>query len=398
MGNFGKRALPAVLSAVGISIAAAGCGRGAPVSADVDTVETKAETASAAVRWADLKPVGSMELLYADQFSVDYYENGYVLAEIPESGRYLAVPEGAAVPAGLPEDVTALCRPLDRIYLAATSAMDLFRSLDAVDQITLSGTDAPGWYIDEAREAMEEGRMLYAGKYSAPDYELILENGCNLAVESTMIYHVPEVKEQLERLGIPVLTERSSYESHPLGRMEWIRLYGALLGREEQAEARFAACVDALKPVMDQTPSGKTAAFFYISANGAVNVRKPGDYVARMIEMAGGRYVPQVSAEEENALSSVNMQMEAFYESARDADYIIYNNTIDGELDSLAELLDKSSLLADFKAVREGHVWCTGKNMFQESMGLGDMILDIHRMLSGDGPDPGEMTYLRPLK
>ena len=127
-------------------------------------------------------------------------------------------------------------------------------------------------------------------------------------------------------------------------------------------------------------------------------MRKPGDYVARMIEMAGGRYVPQVSAEEENALSSVNMQMEAFYESARDADYIIYNNTIDGELDSLAELLDKSSLLADFKAVREGHVWCTGKNMFQESMGLGDMILDIHRMLSGDGPDPGEMTYLRPLK
>lgn len=398
MGNFGKRALPAVLSAVGISIAAAGCGRGAPVSTDVDTVETKAETASAAVQWADLKPVGSMELLYADQFSVDYYENGYVLAAIPESGRYLAVPEGAAVPAGLPEDVTALCRPLDHIYLAATSAMDLFRSLNAVDQITLSGTDAPGWYIDEAREAMEEGRMLYAGKYSAPDYELILENGCNLAVESTMIYHVPEVKEQLERLGIPVLAERSSYESHPLGRMEWIRLYGALLGREEQAEARFAACVDALKPVMDQTPSGKTAAFFYISANGAVNVRKPGDYVARMIEMAGGRYVPQVSAEEENALSSVNMQMEAFYEAARDADYIIYNNTIDGELDSLAELLDKSSLLADFKAVREGHVWCTGKNMFQESMGLGDMILDIHRMLSGDGPDPEEMTYLRPLK
>ena len=83
MGNFGKRALPAVLSAVGISIAAAGCGRGALVSTDVDTVEMKAETASAAVQWADLKPVGSMELLYADQFSVDYYENGYVLAAIP---------------------------------------------------------------------------------------------------------------------------------------------------------------------------------------------------------------------------------------------------------------------------------------------------------------------------
>ena len=39
-----------------------------------------------------------------------------------------------------------------------------------------------------------------------------------------MIYHTPEVKEQLEDFGVPVLVERSSYENHPLGRMEWIKL------------------------------------------------------------------------------------------------------------------------------------------------------------------------------
>ncbi len=355
-----------------------------------------AKDAAPPVQWADLRHSGSMELLYADQFSVDYYENGYVLAEILDSGRYLAVPEEEAVPEGIPEDVTVLCRPLSHIYLAATSAMDLMRSLDAMDQITLSGTDASGWYISEARAAMEEGRMLYAGKYSAPDYERLVENGCDLAVESTMIYHAPEVKEQLERLGIPVLVERSSYESHPLGRMEWIRLYGALLGREEQAKACFTACADALKPVMDQPSSGKTVAFFYIAADGSVNVRKPGDYVVKMIEMAGGRYIPAALGEGEHGLSSESMQMEAFYESARDADYIIYNSAIDKEPGSLEELLKKSGLLADFRAVREGHVWCTGKNMFQESMGLGDVILDIHRMLGG--ADPQEMTYLYPLE
>lgn len=43
-----------------------------------------------------------------------------------------------------------------------------------------SGTDASGWYIQEAKQAMEEGRMTYAGKYSAPDYELILASGCDL--------------------------------------------------------------------------------------------------------------------------------------------------------------------------------------------------------------------------
>lgn len=32
-----------------------------------------------------------------------------------------------------------------------------------------------------------------------------------------MIYHTPEVKEELESFGIPVLVERSSYERPPPG-------------------------------------------------------------------------------------------------------------------------------------------------------------------------------------
>ena len=94
----------------------------------------------------------------------------------------------------------------------------------------------------------------------------------------------------------------------------------------------------------------------------------------------------------------MNMQMEAFYASVKDADYLIYNSTIDGELKSLNELLAKSSLLADFKAVKEGNVWCTGKNLFQETMGLGDMILDIHRILTEDEPKPQEMNYIYRLE
>ena len=348
--------------------------------------------------WSDMRVDHSMELLYADQFSVDYYDDGFAMITIADDNRYLVVPEGEAVPNGIPDGVTVVRRPLNNIYLVATSAMDLFCSLDAVDRITLSGTDASGWYIREARQAIESGIMSYAGKYNAPDYELILSKSCDLAVESTMIYHSPEVKEQLETLGIPVLVERSSYESHPLGRMEWLKLYAVLLGREELAGELFNRQMSALNAVMGQEPTGKTVAFFYVSSNGYVNVRKPGDYVAKMIELAGGTYAPRNPAEPENALSTMNMQMEAFYAAAKDADYIIYNSTIDGELKSLDALLAKSSLLADFKAVKEGRVWCTEKNLFQESMGLGTMILDIHRMLTEEDPDPSEMTYIYPLR
>ena len=177
----------------------------------------------------------SYPLDYAAQFSADCYEGGYVMIDIPDAGRFLVVPEGAAEVDDLPEDVVLLRQPLDHIYLVSTSVMDLFVHLDALDSIALSGTKVEGWYVEEAKQAMQEGRIAYAGKYSAPDYERILAAGCTLAIENTMVLHDPEVKEQLEKFGVPVLVERSSYESGPLARMEWLKLYGILLNKRSFA-------------------------------------------------------------------------------------------------------------------------------------------------------------------
>ena len=165
------------------------------------------------------------QLDYAQQFTADCYEGGYTMVSIPDSGqKFLVVPQDAAEVDSLPADVTVLRQPVENIYLVSTSVMDLILHLDALDSITLSGTKAEGWYLPEAKQAMEEGRIAYAGKYSAPDYEQILAANCSLAIQNTMILHTPEVKEQLEHFGIPVLVERSSYESGPLERMEWIKL------------------------------------------------------------------------------------------------------------------------------------------------------------------------------
>ena len=347
--------------------------------------------------WSSLKAEGTLPLQYATQFSVTNYTDGYRLIDITNSGKYLVVPEGRGVPTGLESGVVVLKQPLDHIYLAATSAMDLFRALDGVGNIRLSGEQADGWYIDAAKQAMQNGSMVYAGKYSTPDYELIYSEKCDLAIESTMINHTPEVKEQLEHLGVPVLVERSSYESDPLGRMEWLKLYGVLLGKETQAQDLFQKEVDALSGVLGQQSTGKTVAFFYITSSGSVNVHKSGDYIAKMIEMAGGKYVFSDLASDGNALSTVNMQMEAFYKGAKDADVLIYNSAIDGELQTIDQLLQKSPLLADFKAVKSGDVWCTGKNLFQEPMGLGKLIADIHTVLTESDPDQSKLSYLHRL-
>ena len=46
--------------------------------------------------------------------------------------------------------------------------------------------------------------------------------------------------------------------------------------------------------------------------------------------------------------------------------------------------------------MKNGDVWCTGKNLFQEPMGLGKLILDMNRVLT-DADAPAELTYLHKL-
>ena len=238
---------------------------------------------------------------------------------------------------------------------------------------------------------MHKGNILYAGKYSKPDYELLVSNHCTLAIENMMISHSPEVVEKLESFGIPVMIDYSSYESHPLGRVEWVKFYGALLGKEEEAERIFTDQAAILERVSASERTDKTVAFFFITSNGMVQVRQSSDYVPKMIELAGGNYIFQNLGDPETKRSTMNIQVEEFYASAKDADFLIYNSSIDGGVSNVEELLDKCELLADFKAVENGNVWCTTNDMYQQSLAIGYFIEDIHAMIQGENDD---MNYL----
>lgn len=325
----------------------------------------------------------SMELDYAQRFDLHYYNDGYAVIDIYGSEKYLVVPEDMPVPEHLEENMKVLQKPLNQIYLTATSAMALFDELDALDCIRLSGTNTNGWYIDRAVEAMENGEMIFAGKYNEPDYELLIDEECNLSIQSTMILHSPKVKEMLEDLGIPVFVEYSTYEPHPLGKPEWSRLYGFLTGKEEAADAFMEKQKKIIAGLENFTNTEKTVAYFYVNTNGQAVVREISDYIPAIIELAGGRYIFSEQVSMENSSSTATITMEEFYEAAVNADYLVYNASIDGPVSTLEELYAKSGLFADFKAVREGNVWCTGKQMFQASNMVAEFVMDFNRMLTG---------------
>lgn len=361
------------------------------VSAQVEMVPEPQEQNDSA-----LTRESSMELQYAENFTVDYYEGGYVLLTTTMDDRkFLIVPEAKEALQDLECDTVVLKRPVTDIYLVASSAMDMFRALDGIDCIAFSGQKEDGWYIDEARDAMERGDMLYAGKYNKPDYELIVSEGCTLAIENMMISHSPEVVEKLEDFDIPVMIEYSSYEPHPLGRVEWVKFYGALLGRDAEAEQIFEEQAAVFAQMAGEEDTGKTAAFFFVTANGLIQVRQSSDYIPKMIEIAGGKYVFDNLGDAETRRSTMNIQVEEFYAGAKEADFLIYNSSIDGGVSDLEELLDKCGLLSDFKAVKEGNVWCTTNDMYQQSLSIGYLTEDMHNMFLGKTEG---MHYLFPLR
>lgn len=417
--------LAVLLSGCGVTEGtAAGIGAEDAVGTEAGVTEGTAGTVTDSAADSPAKT----ELRWAERFQVEYDEAGRALVTIAGTDRFLLVPRGlldsmqdsraadtqdgisnslqeymadnpqnSGVDAEeLPEGVTVLEVPLERIYVAASSSLDFFQRLDALDAVGFTSTSLSNWSLEPVQAAMERGGLLYAGKYSAPDFELLLSQGCTLAVESTMITHSPDIREQLEALGIPVLVERSSYEPHPLGRMEWIKLYGLLTGRGAEAAAFFDRQEAEAIRIVSEEDTGKTAAFFSVTPSGAVSIRKPGDYVTKMMEMAGGHSVfSGLFPETDSALSGMNIQMEAFYAAAKDADVLIYNGTIDGGVDTLAQLLGKSGLFREFRAVEDGQVWCTEQNLFQEPTAAADMIADFHAVFTGTEAE--QLTYLRRL-
>ena len=104
-----------ILLAILTLLCLAGCGAGQTPEAAGDGVE------------------GSMELRYAENFAVDYYGGGAALLTIRDGQRFLLLPAGASVPKEL-EAVPQIPVPAENVYLASSSAADLFLQADALDE------------------------------------------------------------------------------------------------------------------------------------------------------------------------------------------------------------------------------------------------------------------------
>ncbi|MBP5604594.1 MAG: ABC transporter substrate-binding protein [Ruminiclostridium sp.] len=335
----------------------------------------------------------SMDLKYAKCFSVDYYKGGYKVAKLIDDTTMLIVPEGMSVPAEKPENAIVLQQPVKNILVSSTPVTSLINAIGALDSISLTTYDADSWYIDDVKQAILDGKLTYIGDYKEPDYELITAAGTTFGFFSTML--TDEVKEQLNNIGVEVALDQSAQEDHPLARVEWAKLYGAIFDREENAEEVFNVQDKYVEELSKLEDTGKSIVMFYITSKGVLYARNADDYMSKMIDLAGGQYA--LSDVGVGETGTAKMELEAFYDKAKDADYIIYIWSMGGKPETLDAFVERASILADMKAVKDGNVWCTTPDYFQIQNTIGSMINDIHLMLEAD-ESTYKLTYLFRIK
>ena len=326
----------------------------------------------------------TMQLDYAKNFSIDFYKGGYRMITAGTGGfKYLVVPENMSVPQDLDENVKVLQQPINSVYIASSGMASLISAIGALDRVKLVATEQNEWYIDDIAQAMANGEIAYSGNYKEPDYELMTANGIQLHVDTTMIDGYPEVLEKFEELGIPSLVEDSSRESHPLGRVEWVKIFGALFGMEDEAEQYFEEQKELVAQASTDAKGDVTVAMGYITSNGKCYARNGGDYLAQMIELAGGTY--NLADMNPNKSGNSNMTFEEWYAINKDADYLFYLNYLP-IFSTIEEMIEYNPLFADFKCVQNGNVWITSEDFTQSTAAVASIISDMSEIISsGDG-------------
>jgi iron complex transport system substrate-binding protein len=262
--------------------------------------------------------------------------------------------------------------PVKRMVCMSTTHIAMLRALDATDALVgISGTDL--LYDPLLLKSVKEGIIPDVGYENNLDRELVV----SLKPDILMAYNIgapPEYMRKLEAMGVKVVYNADYLEQHPLARCGWIRVFGALTGKEKMADSIFSAVTSHYVELADRVK--KTAPVHPDILLGAPwedvwYISPSNSYIGRLIDDAGGNYL----FDDLTAPNSVPYSVEAVFRRAAGAD--LWLNP--GTAATLAEIAATDRRLMQLPVCSKGKVWNNRK-----------------RVTSSGGNDYWESAVVRP--
>ncbi len=250
--------------------------------------------------------------------------------------------------------------PLRRIICMSTTHLAMIAALGETDAIV--GVSGAGYvYNKSISERIKKGFINDVGYEAGMNSELIIKSAPDLVmvygVGSESAGYVGKIKE----LGIKVMFNADYLETDPLGKAEWIKLFGALFCKEEIADSIFSSVsqsYEQLKTLISMNTDSRPGVLLGLPFKDTWFVSPGNSYISRIIKDAGGSYLWQ----DTESQVSMPLSLENVYLQSLKAEFWL--NT--GSADSKNEIISFDTRLKDIPCFREGKLFNNNKRITPE--------------------------------
>lgn len=289
-----------------------------------------------------------LEVKYADGFRLVQGE-GYRRIDIVNPWdttrllcSYILVERTEELPQRLPQGCV-LRTPLRNSLLFSSVHCALMQELECLDAIG-GVCDKDYIYVDELRRRLAEGKLVDAGSSVAPDLEQIID----LAPDAILLSPYENSRyDRLENSNIPIVECADYMETSPLGRAEWVRVFGWLYGCEEKSDSLFAVVEEAYNTTCKRIAQVDTYPKVITERRSGAVWYVPGgkSYMAKILADAGAEYPWR----ENSSSGSIPLSFEQVFAEAQDAEFWLIKHHSEADL-SYRTLVDEYAPYARFKA------------------------------------------------
>ncbi len=354
-----------------------------------------------------LQASAPVSLSYAKNLHIQSQGDGWIVSiaspyrGAKDSPEYLLLPEQAQVPKEW-KDKQLIRTPLRRVISMSTVNLPYLLALHELESIV--GMDDFDYVnTPEALALIAQKKIKRIGSHQDMDKEKIIE----LQPDAILTYAVGDgqydTHQRLQQMGIPAIIMAGYMENHPLGRVEWLQLYGLLFDKQELANqvignriASYQALCTKTKDILE-----KPSVFCSTPFKGIWYIPGGDSYVATLLHDAGANYLWQDRRE----TGSIPLDMEIVFEKAARTRFWLAGGH--PQWQEPADMLASDPRFANFLAYQEGNIYCNdkrtnangGNDIFESGtlspeLVLADLIRIFHPALMQDT----ELTYHRQLK
>lgn len=325
--------------------------------------------------------------------------NGYTMVEIKNPWKessvlqsYIIVPRDTDLPDNIPNGCI-IRTPLKKVLVYSSVHANAIKELGYISSVK-GVCDAQYFTLPEINEGVKNGSIENVGSSMSPIIEKIIALSPDAIILSP---YQNSNYEELTRLGIPIIQCADYMEATPLGRAEWIKLFGLLYNQEEKADSIYNSVTqsynDLAKLAANEQIKPKILSENII--NGTWYVPGGESYMAKLFTDAGGRY----AWSEVNTTGSIPLDMPRVLEKAHDADVWLIKS-FDSTF-SYSKLKAQNVLNAEFKAFKEQNIFfCDTERttLFQDFPFHPELLLKEYIAIFHPQLIPGYKTrYFKPL-